>query len=88
MRNAMVEDHGTGKGFDKLDIFTPMSILEGSLLVYFRGLGEDDEPDFGDFLKRFQEGEYTDGMRPQDFSSEFFPHFGSLIAYEVINGAE
>lgn len=88
MRNAMVEDHDTGKGFDKLDIFTPMSILEGSLLVYFRGLGEDDEPDFGDFLKRFQEGEYTDGMRPQDFSSEFFPHFGSLIAYEVINGAE
>ncbi len=88
MRNAMVEDHDTGKGFDKLDIFTPMSVLEGSLLAYFRGLGEDDEPDFSDFLKRFQEGEYTDGMRPRDFSSEFFPHFGSLIAYEAINGAE
>ncbi len=88
MRNAMVEDHDTGKGFDKLDIFTPMSVLEGSLLAYFRGLGEDDEPDFSDFLKRFQEGEYTDGMRPRDFSSEFFPHFGSLIAYETINGAK
>mgnify|MGYP000854378544 CR=1 FL=1 len=88
MRNAMVEDHDTGKGFDRLDIFTPMSVLEGSLLAYFRGLGEDDEPDFSDFLKRFQEGEYTDGMRPRDFSSEFFPHFGSLIAYEAINGAE
>ena len=88
MRDAMIRDHDTGKGFDKLDIFTPMSVLEGSLLAYFRGLGEDDEPDFSDFLKRFQEGEYTDGMRPRDFSSEFFPHFGSLIAYETINGAK
>ena len=88
MRNAMVEDHDTGKGFDKLDIFTPMSVLEGSLLAYFRGLDDDDEPDFSDFLKRFQEGEYTDGVEPQYFSSEFFPHFGSLIAYEAINGAE
>ena len=88
MRDAMVRDHGTGKGFDELNIFTPMSVLERSLLAYFRGLDDDDEPDFSDFLERFQEGEYTDGVEPQYFSSEFFPHFGSLIAYEAINGAE
>ena len=88
MRDAMIRDHGTGKGFDELNIFTPMSVLERSLLAYFRGLDDDDEPDFSDFLERFQEGEYTDGVEPQDFSSEFFPHFGSLIAYEAINGAE
>lgn len=88
MRDAMIRDHGTGKGFDELNIFTPMSVLERSLLAYFRGLDDDDEPDFSDFLERFQEGEYTDGVEPQYFSSEFFPHFGSLIAYEAINGAE
>ena len=89
MRNAIARDHGTEKGFDKLNTFTFMSVLEGALLAYYRGLGEDDEPDLGDFLRRFRKGEYTDGMEPQFFSSEFLsPYFGNLAAYEVINDAE
>ena len=58
-----------------------------ALLAYYRDLGEDKEPDFNDFVDKFNRGDYTDGEPPRYFS-EIAPFQNALIHKRWENGEE
>ena len=58
-----------------------------ALLAYYRDLGEDKEPDFNDFVDKFNRGGYTDGEPPRYFS-EIAPFKNALIHKRWENGEE
>mgnify|MGYP001013050248 CR=1 FL=1 len=58
-----------------------------ALLAYYRDLGEDKEPDFNDFVDKFNRGDYTDGESPRYFS-EIAPFKNALIHKRWENGEE
>ena len=58
-----------------------------ALLAYYRDLGEDKEPDFNDFVDKFNRGDCTDGEPPRYFS-EIAPFQNALIHKRWENGEE
>ncbi len=58
-----------------------------ALLAYYRDLGEDKEPDFNNFVDKFNRGDYTDGESPRYFS-EIAPFHNALIHKRWENGEE
>ena len=62
-------------------------VVNQALLAYYRDLGEDKEPDFNNFVDKFNRGDYTDGESPRYFS-EIAPFHNALIHKRWENGEE
>ena len=62
-------------------------VVNQALLAYYRDLGEDKEPDFNNFVDKFNRGDYTDGEPPRYFS-EVAPFHNALIHKRWENGEE
>ena len=62
-------------------------VVNQALLAYYRDLGEDKEPDFNNFVDKFNRGDYTDGEPPRYFS-EIAPFHNALIHKRWQNGEE
>ena len=62
-------------------------VVNQALLAYYRDLGEDKEPDFNNFVDKFNRGDYTDGEPPRYFS-EMAPFHNALIHKRWENGEE
>ena len=62
-------------------------VVNQALLAYYRDLGEDKEPDFNNFVDKFNRGDYTDGEPPRYFS-EIAPFHNALIHKRWENGEE
>ena len=62
-------------------------VVNQALLAYYRDLGEDKEPDFNNFVDKFNRGDYTDGEPPRYFS-EIAPFHNALIHKRWKNGEE
>ena len=46
---------------NRLSVSVLSDVVSQALLAYYRDLGEDKEPDFNDFVNKFNKGDYTDG---------------------------
>ena len=53
---------------NRLSVSVLSDAVNQALLAYYRDLGEDKEPDFNDFVDKFNKGDYTDGEPPRHFS--------------------
>jgi sporulation domain protein len=62
-------------------------VVNQALLAYYRDLGEDKEPDFNNFVDKFNRGDYTDGEPPRYFS-KIAPFHNALIHKRWENGEE
>ena len=72
---------------NRLSVYAFNSMVSQALLAYYRDLGEDEEPDFNDFVDKFNRGDYTDGESPRYFS-EIAPFKNALIHKRWENGEE
>ena len=78
----------TGPWYDERVLGNRLSdAVNQALLAYYRDLGEDKEPDFNDFVDKFNKGDYTDGEPPRHFS-EIAPFKNALIHKRWENGEE
>ena len=83
----------TGPWYDERVLGNRLSVsilsdaVNQALLAYYRDLGEDKEPDFNDFVDKFNRGDYTDGESPRYFS-EIAPFKNALIHKRWENGEE
>ena len=83
----------TGPWYDERVLGNRLSVsilsdaVNQALLAYYRDLGEDKEPDFNDFVDKFNRGDYTDGESPRYFS-EIAPFQNALIHKRWENGEE
>ena len=72
---------------NRLSVSVLSDAVNQALLAYYRDLGEDKEPDFNDFVDKFNKGDYTDGEPPRYFS-EIAPFKNALIHKRWENGEE
>jgi len=72
---------------NRLSVSVLSDVVSQALLAYYRDLGEDKEPDFNDFVNKFNKGDYTDGEPPRYFS-EIVPFHNALIHKLWQNGEE
>ena len=72
---------------NRLSVSVLSDAVNQALLAYYRDLGEDKEPDFNDFVDKFNKGDYTDGEPPRHFS-EIAPFKNALIHKRWENGEE
>ena len=72
---------------NRLSVYAFNSMVSQALLAYYRDLGEDEEPDFNDFVDKFNDGDYTDGELPEYFD-EVRPFYNALIHKRWKNGEE
>lgn len=72
---------------NRLSVSVLSDAVNQALLAYYRDLGEDKEPDFNDFVDKFNRGDYTDGEPPRYFS-EIAPFQNALIHKRWENGEE
>ncbi len=72
---------------NRLSVYAFNSMVSQALLAYYRDQGEDEEPDFNDFVDKFNDGDYTDGEPPRYFS-EIAPFQNALIHKRWENGEE
>ncbi len=72
---------------NRLSVSVLSDVVSQALLAYYRDLGEDKEPDFNDFVDKFNRGGYTDGEPPRYFS-EIAPFKNALIHKRWENGEE
>ena len=72
---------------NRLSVYAFNSMVSQALLAYYRDLGEDEEPDFNDFVDKFNDGDYTDGELPEYFD-EVRPFYNALIHKRWQNGEE
>ena len=72
---------------NRLSASVVSDVVNQALLAYYRDLGEDKEPDFNNFVDKFNRGDYTDGEPPRYFS-EIAPFHNALIHKRWENGEE
>ena len=72
---------------NRLSVSVLSDVVNQALLAYYRDLGEDKEPDFNNFVDKFNRGDYTDGEPPRYFS-EIAPFHNALIHKRWENGEE
>jgi|GEM_PF-813636 len=72
---------------NRLSVSVLSDVVNRALLAYYRDLGEDKEPDFNNFVDKFNRGDYTDGEPPRYFS-EIAPFHNALIHKLWENGEE